>query len=64
MGDAKSSKMSKQVVCSICGRPIPDPLDQYGPLLHPVCKECYQDPPVLEDDRERRGRMVQGELVE
>jgi NMD protein affecting ribosome stability and mRNA decay len=59
MDDVKSSKT---VVCSTCGRPIPKLLDQYGPLLHPVCRECYQDPPVLEED-DRRDEAEQKEMV-
>ena len=52
MEDARDSRTL--TVCSQCGRPIPGLLDQYGDLLHPVCLECWRDPPVLEDEEERQ----------
>jgi len=61
MDDARDSRTL--TVCSRCGRPIPDVLDQYGPLLHPVCRECYRDPPVLEEDERDRGDVEQKEMA-
>lgn len=43
------------VKCSSCGRPLPDPLDQYGPANATLCQTCFLDPDRKEAPPPRLG---------
>ena len=53
----------KQIHCSLCGRALSDDLDVYGWPRH-VCRDCYFDPPVDNDERRKKTDVRYGGFPE
>lgn len=37
--------------CSVCGKELPRPIDEFGDIRAPICMTCFFDQEPAEDDK-------------